>query len=55
MAIRGAWNIWAVFVLLWLADLLDAIITALLLAYLVIIAVTNTLIYADPSLHMSCL
>jgi hypothetical protein len=55
MAIRGAWNIWAVFVLLWLANLLDAITIALSLAHLVIIAITNTLIYADPSLYMSCL
>jgi hypothetical protein len=55
MAIRGAWNIWAIFVLLWLADLLDAITTALSLARLIVIAVTNTLIYANLSLYMSCL
>ena len=55
MAIRGAWNVWAVFVLLWLADLLDAVTTALSLARPAVIAVTNSLIHANPSLHMSCL
>ena len=55
IAIRGAWNVQAIFVLLWLANLLDAIIIALLLAYLVVIAVINTLIYANLFLYMSYL